>query len=360
MARCSSSATRTSRRWCALADEAVRGSGRLVFVGGEAGVGKTTLVREVVRRVDGRLTVRFGTADNVTTAAALGLFLDALPALDDAAASAVNRLQLFRSVRDALTTGPMLLVLEDLHWADEASLDAIRYLGRRLDGLPLLLLATYRHDEVTERHPLALVQGDLASAPGVSRLLLEPLTPAAVAELVRAAGAEIDPAALHARTGGNAFFVTEVLAAGDDAVPATVRDAVLARTARLTPAAGDVLAAAALLGPGCDLGVLTAVAGRPPSAVDECVDHGVLVAVEPAAEGGYSFRHELARQAVEQTVSASRRRELHRRALDELTRRDPSDHRPLAYHAAGCADQDAALHHAPRGRASRFRARSAP
>ena len=161
----------------------------------------------------------------------------------------MRRASLFPRVRAALGRTPTLLLLEDVHWADEATLDLVRYLGRRMDGQPVLVVATFRDDEVTGAHPLAGVMGDLATAAGVSRMQLPLLTAAAVAELARASGVDVDVAALHRSTGGNPFFVTEVLAAGAGSMPATVRDAVRARAGRLTAAARRALDAAAVVGP---------------------------------------------------------------------------------------------------------------
>jgi hypothetical protein len=131
---------------------------------------------------------------------------------------------------------PAVIVLEDMHWADEATLDLLRVLGRRIETLPAVVIVTYR-DGLDRAHPLRVVLGELSSGPRVDRLLLRPLSPAAVAALAQPYG--VDPEGLHRRTGGNPFFVGEVLAARgagrpDTVLPDTVRDAVLARAARLT------------------------------------------------------------------------------------------------------------------------------
>ncbi len=173
---------------------------------------------------------------------------------------------------------------------------------------------------------------------------LPALTVAGVRELLAGTQSGLDPARLHERTGGNPFYVTEVLAAGDGEVPATVRDAVLARVARLPAAAREVAAAAAVLGRRADIGLLTAVAGEPAAAADDCISRGVLV----ADGAGVSFRHELARLAVEQSLPQAQRAAVHGRALAELTARGSADHRRLAHHAAGCGDRAAVLEHAPR------------
>ena len=357
-----------------LLGEALDGSGRLVFLGGEAGVGKTTLAATLADATAGAATapsdaaaagaagaagagaagaagsaavpvVRRGSCDNVTTAEALGPILDALPelaaALDEAAG--VSRLRLFRQVRDALSGSPMLLLLEDVHWADEATLDILRFLGRRLAGIRLMILATFRSEEVGRDHPLTVVMGDLAGQPGVLRMQLPALSLAGVRQLLSAAGSALDAEAIFQRTGGNAFYVTELLAATSEQVPATVRDAVLARVSRLSAAAQEVAAAASVLGRRAELDLLAAVSGQPLAAVDECLDRGVLVAAGPAAE----FRHDLARLAVERSLLPAQRAAVHARALAHLTARGSHDHRWLAHHAAGCGDRAVVTRHAP-------------
>lgn len=332
-------------------DDALAGHGRVVLLGGEAGVGKTSLVRAVADTVRPRCTVRMGGVDNVTTADALAAFQDAVPEIAGLLASGADRMRLFRELRGAILSAPGLVILEDLHWADGATLDAVRYLARRIEGVPVVLLGTYRHDEVSARHPLTVLLGDLATTGGVQRRVVPPLTVDGVGTLIAHSGLSVDPSELHRRTGGNAFFVTESLAIGGEELPATVSDAILARRSRLTPAAQDVSAAAAVLGTAADAELLVAVSGRGLDAVDECLDAGVLV----STGDGILFRHELARLAVSSSLSAARRRRVHGRALRALAQRTPDDHRALAHHAAGWGDGVAVMTHAVRAaeRASR-------
>jgi DNA-binding CsgD family transcriptional regulator/tetratricopeptide (TPR) repeat protein len=327
-----------------LLGEALAGAGRLVFLGGEAGVGKTALAAALAE-IAGGTAVRRGSCDNITTAEALGPILDALPELAAAVdqEAGLSRLRLFRKVRDALSQSPMVLLLEDVHWADEATLDVLRFLGRRLSGSRLLILATFRSEEVGRDHPLTMVLGELAGLPGVIRMQLPALSAAGVRQLVDAAGSALDPDAVFSRTGGNPFYVTEVLASGAETVPATVRDAVLARAARLSRAGQDVAGAASVLGRRAEADLLAAVSGQQLAAVDECVDRGVLV-----VDGdGVGFRHELARLAVEQSLPQSERTVAHARALTQLLARGSPDDRRLAHHAAGAGDRAAVVRHAP-------------
>src|SRR5580704_16648594 len=331
-----------------LLGEALAGAGRLVFLGGEAGVGKTALAAALAESA-AEAAVRRGSCDNITTAEALGPILDALPELAVAVdqEAGLSRLRLFRKVRDALSESAMVLLLEDVHWADEATLDVLRFLGRRLGGPRLLILATFRPEEVGRDHPLTMVLGELAGLPGVIRMQLPALSAAGVRQLADAAGSALDPGAVFSRTGGNPFYVTEVLASGADTVPVTVRDAVLARVARLSRAGQDVAGAASVLGRTAEADLLAAVSGQRLAAVDECVNHGVLV-----VDGdGVGFRHELARLAVEQSLPHAERTVAHARSLAQLLARGSPDDRRLAHHAAGAADRAAVVRHAPRAAA---------
>ena len=271
--------------------------------------------------------------------------MDALPELAGVldGEAGVSRFRLFQHVRDVLSGSAMLLVLEDVHWADEATLDVLRFVGRRLGGTRLMILATFRSEEVGRDHPLTVVLGDLATMPGVVRMHLPALTVTGVRELVEHAGSPLDASEVYRQTGGNPFYVTEVLAVGSGHVPATVRDAVLARVSRLSPAARHIVATAAVLGWRIEVDLLAAVSGQPLEAVDECLHRGALVADGEVV----GFRHELARLAVEQSLPHAPRAQVHARALTYLTARGSGDDRRLAHHAAGCGDRAAVLRHAP-------------
>jgi predicted ATPase len=222
--------------------EARAGRGRLVLVSGEAGVGKTTLVNELAVRHRQAARVLWGACDPLTTPPPLGPLADVAPALggplDQLLRDEAPREVLFGALLGRLRDSRVatVLVIEDVHWADEATLDLLRFLARRAGASPVLLVVTYRVDEVGPLHPVQLLAGDLASSALVRRLRLAPLSRQAVAVL--AGPHEVDPGALYERTGGNPFFVTEVLAAGDAVIPATVVDAVLARGGRGRPLAG--------------------------------------------------------------------------------------------------------------------------
>jgi DNA-binding CsgD family transcriptional regulator len=318
--------------------------GRLLFVAGEAGVGKTTLVRAFETQV-GRRVLR-GACENLATPTPLGPFVDIASESDARLATVLAEAADPRTVAHAVLaelSSRLLVVLEDVHWADEATLDALRVLGRRIDTTPGLVIATYRDDEVDRGHPLRTVLGELASAPGVSRLRVLPLSLEAVRELAEPHSA--DGAAIHELTGGNPFYVTEILAVGGASLPETVRDAVLARAASLVPEARRLLDVAALVPGTAELWLLEAVAPDELEQLDACLAAGML-----RDDGdGVAFRHELARLALEGDVPAGRRRRLHARLLAAL-RNGPAagrDFARLAHHAERAGDTASVLECAP-------------
>ncbi len=320
--------------------------GRLVFLEGEAGVGKTSLLRAFRASLDARTRVLLGSCDPLSAPRPLGPLVDVADDLDPrfaelleagAPRDAVLR-GLLRSLREG--RGDLVLLLDDLHWADEATLDALRYVGRRIESTRALVVGTYRDDEVDRQHPLRVVVGDLATSPAVRRLEIPPLSLDAVTAL--AEGTTIDARELHERTGGNPFYVTEVIASAPARIPPTVRDAVLARAARLSPAGRATLEAAAVIGPTIEPDLLSRIVAMP--ATEEVIGGGLL-----QADGRrYVFRHELARQAILEATDPGLRLDLHARVLAALEAEDETAHEParLAHHADEAGNGPAVLRHA--------------
>src|ERR1700723_33553 len=224
-------------QWLHLA--AVRG-GCIALVAGEAGIGKTTLVQEFCKQLS-ETRVLWGACDALFTPRPLAPLHDIARqtkgALLTAVNSGANREEIFTAALDEMEREKALMVFEDMHWADEATLDLLKYLGRRIHRIHAMLAVTYRDDEVGPRHPLKFVIGDLPRE-STRRMSLSPLSEPAVARLAREAGRSSQD--LHSITGGNPFFVTEALAGVTDTVPVTVRDAVLARAARLSRSAREI------------------------------------------------------------------------------------------------------------------------
>jgi DNA-binding CsgD family transcriptional regulator len=321
-------------RLATLADvfDRVGAAGQMVLISGEAGAGKSALVDAfLAERTDSRVMV--GRCDDLFAPRPLGPLADmargrsgplgrALESGDQAAAFDAFLAELIAPPH------PAVVVIEDLHWADEATLDLVSFVARRLDSLPCLILVTHRV-EIAPSHPLRRTIGSLVG-PLVTRLSVPALSVDAVATL--AAGTGLDPSALHERTGGNPFFVVELIAENSGALPATVRDTIVARAALLSGRARDALDAAAVLGRAADVDVMRVVGDCGNDAIDECVQAGLLV-------GGHerqSFRHDLAREAIEAALTPLRRRQLHARALDALG--DAADIVLRAHHAIAAGD----------------------
>ncbi|HEX3467227.1 MAG TPA: AAA family ATPase [Candidatus Elarobacter sp.] len=323
------------------------GSGRTILVAGEAGIGKTTLLEHFVRGVrNGR--VLSGGCEALTTPRPLGAvhdFAGATAGLREALGSGLDRAALFAAVLDELVRPPRpaVLVIEDVHWADDATLDLVKFLGRRIGRVPALLVLSCRDDEASFAK-LRPIVGDLP-ARDVTRIALGPLSSAAVERL--AATARRDAAGLHAVTGGNPFFVTELLRDGAPAgrVPVTVRDAVVSRAERLSPAAHRVLQLAAVVPRAVDVELIAAILNPPAGVIEECILSGLLL-----AEGRtLRFRHELARVAVEAAIVAPRAAELHASVLAALSARAPGtvSTAALVHHAQRAGDGGAVVRWAP-------------
>jgi DNA-binding CsgD family transcriptional regulator len=332
-----------------LLRSAAVGEGKIVFLGGEAGIGKTSLVQRFAGLVRNGARVLVGACDPLSTPRPLGPLLDMRDQLGSRISDQIDRSapkdDLFRAFLGEIADGvqPTLVVFEDVHWADEATLDLLRFLAKRIGTTKALLIATYRDDEVGDRHPLRVVLGDVATLPAVMRLQPQPLTAAAVRRL--AADTALDPIRLHAQTGGNPFFVTEVIETGGDGIPPTVRDAILARAARLPTAARAVVSAAAVLGFRFEPWLLESIVETTPEVVDACIAGGLL----RISGDRLAFRHELVREAMLDTCSPQRRRVVHRAALEALRAADDTDWDlgRLAHHAEGAGDADSVLAFAP-------------
>ncbi|ADB33104.1 transcriptional regulator, LuxR family [Kribbella flavida DSM 17836] len=279
--------------------------------------------------------------------------------------------ELLALIERAASGRRLLLVVEDLHWADSASRELFGYLARNLGRLPVLLVGTVRTGELAAGHPVRQLVAELGRRPDIGVLSLEPLGQRDVGELLTAVDGRYDPAraaAIHRRSGGNPMFV-EALAREEPrttspatgAGPSPLRTLLQERVARLSEAARPVLAVAAVAGASVSHDLLTLLADRPDGelnrALRELVEHEQLL---PTASG-YEFRHALMREAVYTGLLPGERRRLHARAASALTGRPdlatlglPAAELAEHWHLAGCADEAyrAALVAADEARAS--------
>jgi DNA-binding CsgD family transcriptional regulator/tetratricopeptide (TPR) repeat protein len=323
------------------ADEASQGHGRLVLISGEAGVGKSVLLEEFAQGLEDARWL-WAACDGLFTPAALGPLLDIASQLDGEllrlCRAEARRDQLYGALLGQLVDLESLTVLaiEDVHWADEATLDLLSYLGRRIQHLRVLLLVTYRDDALAVDDPLRLTLGTLASQRATRRLSLATLSVGGVGILAQGSG--IDAAELHQLTAGNPFFVTEVVQAGSDALPASVRDAVLARTRTLKTQARDALEVAALIGSRMQSELLVTLIDDP-LIMDELISRGLLI-----KDGDdLRFRHEIARVAVEAAIPPYRKAAIHTKIMDALLSSGSDDDARLAFHGEGAGRTDLVL-----------------
>jgi len=281
------------------------------------------------------------------TPAALGPLLDIASRLDgellQLCRAEAKRDQLYGALLRQLSDlrPRTVIAIEDVHWADEATLDLLSYLGRRIQHLGVLLLVTYRDDALVTNDPLRLTFGALASQRATRRLSLPTLSISGVATLANGSG--IDPTELHRLTAGNPFFVTELLQAGSDGLPVSVRDAVLARTRTLSTQARDALDTAALIGARMQAELLVSLIDNP-LVTDELISHGLLI-----KDGDdLRFRHEIARVAIEGAIPPYRKAAIHTKIIEALLASGSDDDARLAFHAEGAGNAELVLTYAPR------------
>jgi DNA-binding CsgD family transcriptional regulator/tetratricopeptide (TPR) repeat protein len=323
--------------------------GSVALVAGEAGIGKSSLV-EAWRRdpgADARMLV--GWCDDFLTSRTLGPLRDIARETGGALADAVGSLDT-TAVFDALLAElehplrPTVLVIEDVHWADEATLDVVRYVGRRVERLPAVLALTYRDDELDPDHPLHGVLGALRGP--VHRLVPHPLSPAAVSRLT--AGLHLDGDEVWRLTGGNPFFVTEV-ANGSSDLPASVADAVRRRVQTLPAGARAAVEVLSVI-PGGATHALVGDLGLPVDDLAAAEMRGVLVVDERTIR----FRHELSRLAVIGSLPVSTRIVHHRTVLDRLLKGD--DEAAILHHAVEAGRGEVVAEHGPRAASAAYRA----
>ena len=337
------------------AREAADGHGSVVLVMGEAGIGKSSLVEALRSHLpaEGRMLV--GYCDDLATPRTLGPFRDLVGSVGTELSRAVTdgseRDRVLTALRTELTwpDHPTVLVIEDVHWADDATLDALRYLIRRIADLPAVLVLTYRDDELNRGHPLHGLLGQASRSDHVRRLPLHRLSQQAVRQL--SAGSPVDTNDLFALTSGNPFFVHELLASAQgERVPPTIADAVLARVRSLDPATQDVLEQLAVVPSALDRWLVDALV--PGSGQG---GEGTVAALAAAEERGLlsvstrkiAFRHELTRRTIADAVPAARLMALNQRVLDALIDHDGSDVSRIVHHAAQAGDEHAIVRYGP-------------
>jgi DNA-binding CsgD family transcriptional regulator/tetratricopeptide (TPR) repeat protein len=342
--------------------EATRaGSGLIVLVAGEAGIGKTRLASELARRAgsEGFEVLLGRSIDLVGTELPYQPFVEALRPLGDLwqvdEPPAGSQLRVFEQTLALLTerTGaaPVLLVLEDLHWADASTRDLVVFLAHNLHDRHVLLLATYRAHDLTSAERMRRFADSVRRSGAASLLELGPLTHDDVAALLEARANAPVPAAvtdkIAVRSEGNPFFAEELFAVADRTgeLPRGLRDLLLQRVDHLDHPTQGLLRLAAAAGRDVGYPLLRAMAARPEPEVREslrrAVEHGVLVSEQ--ATGSFRFRHALLAEAIYTTILPGEREELHARLAEELARCGAASPAELARHWAAAGRRSEAL-----------------
>ncbi|MEU0545934.1 AAA family ATPase, partial [Nocardia sp. NPDC005978] len=313
------------------------GRGGAVLVSGESGAGKTAFVEAFLDRHTEGEQVLWGACDPLSTPRPLGPLHDLADRFDDATRALLRggdqSYDIFAAVFGALRPQPSILIVDDLHWADQGTIDLFRFLLRRVARTPLLLIGIARDDEVGAAHPLRGLLGDIARSAHACTLTVPPLSLDAVTTLI--ADRPVDPRRLHEVTGGNAFFVCEMLDHRTDELPATVRDAILARTAGLDTAAWDLLHLLSCA-PGAIADHLLIDLGVTLPALRALDDAGLI----KRNDRGVAFRHDLCRLAVTSVIPPGAEPGLHRRFIHAHYAAARPDPAVITHHAVGAGDSD--------------------
>jgi DNA-binding CsgD family transcriptional regulator/tetratricopeptide (TPR) repeat protein len=315
----------------------------MVIVSGESGAGKSTLLQSFAEDCVDDMPVLWGACDPLTPPRPLGPVHDLAAQLGDDLISTLRGAgqphEIFAAVFEHLRLHPSVLIVDDLHWADQGTIDLLRFLLRRIRITGSLVIGALRDDEIGATHPLRSLLGDIARSPDAETTTLRPLSVAAIAALIE--DRPVDPDWLHRLTGGNPFYVVEMLDHTDGDIPRTVRDAILARTTGLAADAWDLL---------------HLLACAPEAIPDHLLAHlGVGLPALRAADlaglirrgpRGVTFRHDLCRMAIAGTLPPGGGVSFHRRMLDALESSPHADPAVLAHHAVSAADAARTLRHA--------------
>ncbi len=322
--------------------------GKTVLVTGEAGVGKTSLIKNFTVGLNSGTEVIFGACDDLFTPRPLGPLYDIAYQVNSDLITKLtgqaDRAGIFSSFLKYLQRGSNLkiVVIEDIHWADEATLDLIKFLTRRINRSKVMLILSYRDEEVGHGNIFKSVFADLNHSE-IKRLRLYPLSENAVAILMEEAGVKDEN--LYRRTGGNPFYVTEILAYENDEVPLSVKEAVVARTASLDKDARRLLEIISVIPTRAEIEFLRKITDRVEECLDQCLSKGLLVMDKNLV----SFRHELARSAIFDSISEMKRIQIHRKVLEKLLE---SSHQQdvlarIVHHAIQANERDIIIKYAP-------------
>lgn len=322
------------------------GHGAFAMVFGEAGIGKTSLVQTFLENLSDRARILLGACDALFTPRPLGPLYDIADKLNDRQLQSLDSLEskdtIFSLVLKDLQDNiyPNIFVIEDVHWADAATLDFIKFLGRRIDKSNTLFIITFRDDEITSDHPLRSVIGDIPAI-FVKRLKLQALSEKAVREL--SASKSVNH--LYEITVGNPFLVTEFLNSQEPGIPSTIKDSVMTRMSNLSPESKKLVELVSIVPTRAEQWLVADLMDVLPATIDECFHAGLL----RLENGAFSFRHELNRMAVEESLSEGKKQALNQKICYALVQRESKENylARIVHHASIAGERGILLQYGP-------------
>jgi DNA-binding CsgD family transcriptional regulator/tetratricopeptide (TPR) repeat protein len=324
------------------------GEGKTVLLSGEAGIGKTSLIKHFTKDLNSDTEVLWGACDALFTPRPLGPLYDIAYQIKSNIITMLDkeekRVSIFSAFLNYLesTSHLKIIVIEDIHWADEATIDFVKFLSRRINRTKTILILSYRDEEIDQVHPLGSMLGDLPQSE-IKRIRLYPLSENAVDTLLKAAGIENEN--LYEKTGGNPFYVTEVLEYKSDTLPLSIKEAVVARTSKLPDDTKELLDLISVNPSKVEIELLKKLFKKIEDHIDHCINKAILV----VEKNLISFRHELARLAILNSIPEMKRMQLHQNVLNCLLE-DNNQQAMLArivHHASQSGDKKAIIKYAP-------------
>jgi DNA-binding CsgD family transcriptional regulator/tetratricopeptide (TPR) repeat protein len=329
-------------------NDLANGEGHCVFVTGEAGIGKTSLIKTFCKELPDEANVYLGYCDALFTPRPLAPLYDIMLQMGNdvpqIGSDIDNRTTFFTRFYQELNNqkGPILIIFEDIHWADEATLDFIKFLARRISLVRCLFILTYRDNEIHSRHPLRTVLGQLNPA-SFSRIQLPPLTLEAVDKLAREKG--FNGENVYSISGGNPFYVNEILAGYSTGVPDNIKDSILSVYNRLDENTKHIWELLSAMPTGFEIHELEKLEPLFGGSIENCLDTKILI----VEKGRIFFKHELYRRTVESSLSPLLRIALHKKILSALMENFEVKGKieQIIHHAKNANDYDLVIKHAP-------------
>lgn len=323
-------------------------AGRTVLLSGEAGIGKTSLIKHFTDNLNSDTEVLWGNCDALFTPRPLGPLYDIAYQIKSNLVNKLDneekRVAIFSAFLNYLesTSNLKIVIIEDIHWADESTFDLIKFLAKRINRAHSILILSYRDEEIDSEHPLRSIFGNLPYSE-TTRIRLYPLSETAVDTLMKNAGIKNEN--LYEKTGGNPFYVTEVLANRNEKLPSSIKDAVIAHASKLPEDTKKLLEIISVIPTKVELEFLKKLVNSVEDHIDSCINKAILI----AENNLISFRHELARLAVQDSIPEMKRIKLHKKVLDSLLG-DNNKHNLLAqivHHAVQAKDKSTIVKYAP-------------